>query len=101
MPPRNNQYGYAGASHVSQDRVLTSEEDYGGIFDEDDDFGALMSTDLASEELYGDDVDDDAEFGADDDGDSDDADALLDQLDSDLDSEVYGAWYGVQGALAA
>jgi hypothetical protein len=45
---RSDLFGYAGASHEPQGRVLTSEEDYGAHG-----FGALNSASLLEEEAYG------------------------------------------------
>lgn len=160
---RKDLFGYAGASHEPQGRVLTAEEEYGahgygalnssslfaeeaygalsspdlfseeeyvndiGLnssfadddddddddidddefgFDEDedeDDFGALNSPSLFAEEEYGDDDDDDDDYGyaSDDEYGADSLEGELDALDAELDSEIFGAWYGVAGGVLA
>jgi len=144
MLSRTDMFGYAGASHEPQGRVLTAEEEYGahgfGALDSaslfaEEEYGALTSPSLFAEEEYGDDDfdDDDDDFGADyddDDDDDDDFGALdseslfaeeaygdedddfddefgsdvsedLDALDQELDSEIFGSWYGDAGGTLA
>lgn len=102
-------FGYAGSSHQPQDRVLSAEEAYGALGsatldDEeeygsawDDDFGALDSDSLFDEEEYGDDDDED-DFGyIDGDEEFGEIGDDLDELNEELDEDVYGAFYGAAG----
>lgn len=121
-------FGYAGASHEPQGRVLTAEELYGALnspsLAAEEEYGALGSESLLAEEEYGvdddddfgawygsdddDDDDDDDEdedddfgawYGADDDEFGDDDDDALADLEAQVDQDLYGAWYGATGAL--
>ncbi len=115
----DDEYGALGSES------LTAEEEYGLDdedddfgFDDDDEYGALGSESLTAEEEYGLDDEDDEDdemgawYGEDDEDDEDDemgffgaeegeAAAMLDELDAEMDEEIYGAWYGAAGGTLA